>query len=426
MKKRIISAVIALSLILLAGCGTVKKPNEPQSGKTHLTSSKDLMEGVKANNISATVPLNGSQRTAAADFALRLFQNTAESGENALVSPLSVLLALGMTQNGAAGDTLSQFEQTLGLSRGEMNEFLLSYAEALLGTDSLRLANSIWISDDDSLSVLPEFLQTNADYYSADVRKAVFNDAALKEINAWVNEKTDGMIPEILDEIPPEAIMYLINALAFDAEWDEPYNEYDISDADFTTASGQKNTVAMMYGDCSTYLDDGLATGFIRRYKGDKFAFAALLPNEGVDISDYVNSLAGESLVKTLSGAKNEYVLTALPKFELDCGYELADALKAMGITDAFNGEKADFSALGSYGGENIYIGRVIHKTHIAVDENGTKAGAATAVEMRAESAMIEQKTVYLDRPFVYMIIDTETYLPVFIGTVLNIGTPAE
>jgi len=178
----------------------------------------------------------------------------------------------------------------------------------------------------------------------------------------------------------------------------------------------------MMYCSEHQYLDDGSATGFLKYYADRKYAFAALLPNEGVSVTDYVASLTGEGLMSTLQTAQDVEVKTSIPKFESEYSIEMSDILKAMGITDAFDLSKADFAALGQSADGNIFISRVLHKTYIAVDEKGTKAGAATVAEAAAGSAapLDDPKTVYLDRPFVYMLIDCETNLPIFIGTVID------
>jgi serine protease inhibitor len=127
--------------------------------------------------------------------------------------------------------------------------------------------------------------------------------------------------------------------------------------------------------------------------------------------------------MSTLSNAQDVEVKTAIPKFESEHAVEMGDILKSMGMTDAFNMDLADFTGLGKSEGGNIFISRVLHKTYIAVDEKGTKAGAATAVEMQRASALVEEsETVYLDRPFIFMLIDCETNLPIFIGTVMDIG----
>lgn len=416
MKKRILTVALSLVLVVstlipLSGCGTTAQ-------------AADLMSGVKANPTSTDVDLTGDDAGAVAGFAVKLFQNSIAE-ENTLVSPLSVLCALAMTANGAKEETLVQMEQVFGLNISELNGYLRAYLENLPSGDKFSIADSIWFKDDDKLTVEQSFLQTNADYYGASVYKAAFDDATLKDINAWVSDKTDGMIEDILDKIPDEAVMYLINALAFDAEWENIYTEDQVRDGTFTMESGETRNVEMMYNTENRYLDDGSATGFLKYYADRKYAFAALLPNEGVSIDDYVSSLTGDGLMSALNNAQDVEVKTAIPKFESEYSVEMSEILKSLGMTDAFDMDLADFTGLGKSEDGNIFISRVIHKTYIAVDEKGTKAGAATVVEMVRGTAIMEpeeSKTVYLDRPFVYMLIDCETNLPFFIGTAMDIG----
>lgn len=217
--------------------------------------------------------------------------------------------------------------------------------------------------------------------------------------------------------------MYLVNALAFEAEWQSIYEKHQVRDRTFTTESGTKRKVEMMYSGEHFYLDDGNATGFIKYYAGRKYAFAALLPNEGTSVSDYVMTLTGEGLYKLLTSPVNISVDAGLPKFEFEYGTELSETLSSMGMSDAFDANLADFTGLGVSSAGNIFINRVIHKTYIKVGERGTKAGAATVVEMTdgAAAEPLEAKSVVLDRPFVFMLIDAETCLPFFIGTVMDI-----
>ena len=251
-----------------------------------------------------------------------------------------------------------------------------------------------------------------------------FNDQTLKDINNWVKEKTNGMIPQILDRIPEEAVMYLVNALAFDGEWIAPYKEHQVSPGPFTREDGTKTTADFMWCRENSYLEAADAVGFVKPYKGGKYAFAALLPKEGKTVSDLLASLDGEELIRILSSARKIPVDTAMPKFETDSSFELSEVLCAMGMPAAFDDRRADFTGLGMSTEGNICISRVLHKTFISVAERGTKAGASTVVEMVAKSAMPiqEAKSVILDHPFVYMLIDCETNVPFFIGTLTDIG----
>lgn len=215
--------------------------------------------------------------------------------------------------------------------------------------------------------------------------------------------------------------MYLINTVLFDAEWENIYKKDEVGDGAFTAIDSTKKTVPMMYSEEHSYLDDGKATGFIKPYKNG-YGFAAFLPNEDISLSDYVASMTGKSFIDTIKSAKDVPVETAIPKFSYDYDIEMSGALKALGMTKPFDAAKADFSALGSSDSGNIFISRVLHKAYIAVDGKGTKAGAATAVETNLMSDTVGIYRVTLDRPFVYAIIDDATGLPVFIGTVTDIG----
>ena len=390
-------------------------------------SANDLMKDVPAKAVDV-LPDMDAGAAAAADFGVRLFKTSIEEGENTLISLLSVLYALAMTANGADGETLAQMELVLGMDVDNLNSYMLAYLELLPESKDYKmsLANSIWFKDDPNFAVEQSFLQTNADYYGAGAYKAAFDEGTRNDINNWVKEHTDGMIPEIIDEIPDEAIMYLVNAVAFDAKWADEYEEHQIREGRFTMEDGIRQDVDMMHSEEHTYLEDDMATGFIKYYKDRKYAFVAMLPNEGVSVSQYVDSLTGEHLRELLNNPQDLTVFASIPKFETEYDIEMSEVLQEMGMTDAFDWQVADFSRLGTYNvdGMNICINRVLHKTFISVSEQGTRAGAATAVEMVAEGAMeiVEFKEVVLDRPFVYMLIDCETNLPFFIGTMMNVN----
>ncbi len=414
--KKTMLAVLSLLLVCamavnLSGCATTVQ-------------AANLMEGITPNKVTALNDLS-DQNAAITDFAIRLFQTSEENGKNTLVSPLSVLCALAMTANGAEEETLRQMEDVLGMTTKEMNLYIYSYMQALPQDEKykLSLANSIWFTDHERFTVNQDFLQTTADYYGADIYKAPFNEQTCKDINNWVKEKTDGMIPSALDEIPADALMYLINALAFDAEWADIYEKHQVKDGEFTKENGTKQQCELMYSTESNYFEDEKATGFLKYYKSGKYAFVAMLPKEGVSVSEYIASLTGESLNEMLSNPEHTTVYTSIPKFETSYSVEMTEILKSMGMTEAFDPNNADFAGLGSSTGGNISISRVIHKTFISVEEKGTKAAAVTIVEPGDGAAMEPEqpKEVYLDRPFVYMLIDCENNIPFFIGTLMDV-----
>lgn len=405
MKKYIAFMLAAVLALSAAGCFAQ-------------VNAEDLLEDIMPQFVPVT-DLAGNTE-AMTDFAVRLMQASNEAGENTLISPLSVLYALSMTANGAKGETLTQMEAVLGMPLDNLNRALYSYAKALPRGDKYKLnvANSIWFTTHERFNVNRDFLQTVANYYDADIYSAAFDDTTLRDINNWVKDKTGGMIPEILDQIPDEAVMYLVNALAFDAEWAVIYNEHSVLGGYFTREDGTRAEAEFMYSEEDVYLEDNLATGFVKYYADRSYAFVALLPNEGVTVADYLASLNGEHLQTLLSSDDRSTVHVRMPKFEVEYDVEMSEILMDMGMELPFGG--GDLSGLGTSTDGDLYINRVLHKTYISVDERGTKAGAATAVEVNDECAVVDVKTVYLDRPFVYMIVDCENGVPVFIGTLME------
>ena len=419
MYKKTFLAILSLIMVCsmavnLTGCATKVQ-------------AADLMEGVNANTVTGKAA-DDAFTQAQMRLAVDLFQSSVleSKDENVLISPLSIQLALAMTANGADGDTKAEMEALLGgeITLEDLNEYLYSYVNNLPSAEKykLQIANSIWFRDDEGrLQVEKNFLQKNADYYGAQAYKAAFDDQTLKDINNWVKEHTDGMIDSILDQIDEDAVMYLINALVFDAEWQHVYDKSDVYKGKFTNIGGTEKQVDMMHSEETVYLQDENAIGFMKPYSGSKYNFAVLLPNEGVDIYEYIAGLTGESLMETLSTPQLGMVMATLPKFSYEYELTMNDVLKELGMPSAFSGDTADFSKMAHSSRGNIYIGDVLHKTFISVDELGTKAGAVTKVEMNDESAPMSEWVVNLNRPFVYMIIDNGTNLPVFIGTVMDV-----
>ena len=402
---------LAACILPFSGCGkTVGKVHNKgvKSGAV-----RDLTEGISKNESASKAP-DDEFKAAASSFAAELFKGNYSKGKTTLVSPLSVLTALALVQNGAQGNTLAQLEQALGgLDRDTLNAYMCAYCDFLTESDELKIANSVWT--DSSAEAKRAFLQKAVDSYSAQLFSAPLSDPkTVESINSWVKKNTDGMIPKIIEKADRYAVMMLVNAIAFDAKWETPYKRSDIEKLEFTSYSGSKKKTDFMCSTENIYLKDGGAVGFMKPYKNGRFVFAALLPDENTGIDDYVASLSGDKLMKIFSSAKrgNE-VNVKMPKFRAEYSTQLIDTLKKMGVKDAFDSKTADFSSL--IENRDAYIATVVHKTFIEVDEKGTRAAASTLVGADTMSLM-EPYSVCLNRPFVYMIVDTETNLPLFIG----------
>lgn len=358
-------------------------------------------------------------------FSLSLFSKTAatDKSKNLLISPLSVLLALSLAANGASGETLAEMEETLGLTVAEMNEYLAYYAANLPDGKKCKIntANSLWVHDDGSITVKDAFLQNAADYYGAQVYGAPFDAGTVKDINKWIKDNTDGLIDRAVEKIDAETVLYIINALVFDAEWTHIYERSDIKKGVFHAMNGEEHEVKFMHsheGNCFRKED---AEGFIKYYSGGKYAFVGVLP-EG-DVYEYTESLTPEKFADlfVLGESYGErYAEVYLPKFDYDYSVEMKEILSSMGMDSAF-GTEADFSALGETKTGVLKIDEVLHKTYISVDERGTKAGAVTVIKGGCGSAAPSEEMRF-DRPFVYFIVDVEAKLPVFMGIAADIG----
>jgi len=419
--KRIIALLLVLTLLLSSCSGKESSCEaEPEQNLVEMeqTESTEALEQIGCAGTDA-MPWYNAEVT---DFGLGLLRGSMNAEKNALISPVSVLAALSMTANGAEGETLTQMETVLGRNKDALNQW---YERDIVKESSeyLHLANAIFLKDAPELTVKESFIKAVEKYYKTDIVVTSFNEYALDGINQYVEDNTNGMVKDILDKIPEEAVMYLVNALAFEARWEEPYNEYQVSEQVFNTEDGREQMVELMYAEeYFSYVEDDLVTGFLKNYEGGRYAFAALLPKEGMSMEELVDYLSGDTLSDLFNYRWQGKVLTAIPKFQTEFDVEMSDVLQAMGMTDAFDDEKANFSSLGTYAGEDLFINRVLHKTFISVAEQGTRAGAATVVEMAPEAAMEpeEIKEVILNRPFLYMIWDMETNMPIFMGTFMD------
>lgn len=358
-----------------------------------------------------------SATTRITEFSLALLRHLQAERENILISPISLLTALTMTANGAAGETLRQIEQTVGLPLAALNEICCPPAE---NDAQLHMANAIWMRKD-GITFLPEFLNTNKARFGAELHQAPMNDETRREINGWIAEQTDGMIRDMIRYLDPSCAMCLINALAFDAAWAVPYTAPQVRSAVFTDANGNRQETDFLFGTEYSLLRTKNAVGFVKPYNA-RFAFAALCPCEGSTLTDLLAAHTASALTAALAAPRHVRVRTAMPRFSSSTAAELSEPLKALGMPDAFSARRADFSRMAECTRDNLSIGRVLHNTHIDVTEQGTRAGAATVVEMLMRCARMEESAaVIVDRPFLYLIFDRETHIPLFLGTTCRI-----
>ncbi|MBR4026387.1 MAG: serpin family protein [Lachnospiraceae bacterium] len=352
LSKLIIATVLLTTLFSFTGCNGSISQNEKDLLANVKDSEKEQSSQNDNQNIENDIKNNTQNDTQfeqihypcisevpnttekIMDVSVGLFQNSFEEKENTLLSPISILSALSMTANGARGETLEQMQMFFGMTKEQLTAYLSEYQKQLSQAEhgQLHMANSLWISNKGDLKVNQEFLQANTNDYKADIYEVPLDNTTVNDINLWVKDKTKGMITQLLDEIPIDTVMYLINALAFEAEWEEKYNEYSVNEAVFQKEDGTTQPVSLMYSRENAYLADDEATGFIKYYKDRNYAFVALLPNEDVSVEEYVTSLTGTRLKTMLEQPTKVPVNVAIPKFESTFEVEMKDILKTFNV----------------------------------------------------------------------------------------------
>ena len=398
---------IVLALSLLAGCGGGALPGPTQPvGETQPPVPEQISD---------------------AELALSLLklECVKTPGGNVILSPLSIRRALAMAANGADGQAKTALETLLGMDAGQLNAQLGEYLAR--EDDTLSIANSMWFSQEMESYVNQEFKDTLAESYRAEEGAfAPYSQRDAGIINAWVKDRTHGKVDSIVtpDALTPETLALLINALYFNGQWADPFEDYQVSKEKFHAPGGDQDG-ELMAQRLGTYFETDAATGFAKSYR-DGYEFVGILPKaEGaVDHTD----LAGLDLEAFLASRTGAYdVDVKLPKFELDYSTSLVDTLTGLGLGSLFgkgslNGLLTDAAKAA---GNEAHVSDVLHKTYMKMYEEGTEAAAVTAVIVECTSAAIpverEVKQVFLDRPFAFLIRDTRSGQTVFCGVINNI-----
>ncbi|BAU52622.1 serpin family protein [Mucilaginibacter gotjawali] len=363
-------------------------------------------------------------------FTLRLFKNLDSTNgifSNLFASPLSVSFALGMTSNGAAGTTLTAFKNTLnfsGLTQDQVNAYynnLVTNLPQLDPNTTLNIANSIWYRQ--GFSVQPAFLKTDSTNFNAQIKALDFSSPpAVGTINNWVNDKTNGKIPKILDNIPGNAVMYLVNAMYFKSSWKEKFDPAKTKPQPFYLADNSNVLANFMTGniDFNYYVSDK-ANVYELPYSNNKYSMVIITPGSSIagsgttlsQLAAGLDSLQWESWMSKLQPTKGT---VTMPKFAFSYGNLLNSALTDLGLGIAFS-DGADFSLINPTA--KLQISQVVHKAFVEVDESGTTAAAATSVGIIATVAGPQYNPTF-NHPFIFAIREMSSGLILFIGTMNN------
>ena len=364
------------------------------------------------------------------DYSFRLMaqiMNSEDRDTNVMISPASIMFAMDLTAAGANGNTLTQITDLFseGADPMEQQAFAASMMERINSSEDVdfNTANAIWTNQSLVSCLNPEYQDYIGEYYDAEANLQPFNQETVNEINSWIEEHTNGMIDQVLDELEPETVAVLVNAITFEGFWSEAYEDSQVHPMIFTTADGDEISVHMLCdrSDYCNYYETDKAIGFMRYYGGGQYAFLVMLPtDDSISANEFLSEFTAEDYSAFIDSRTDQYVvLTRMPEFESEYEIDLNSILQDLGAVDAFNENRADFTGLAAVNNGNIYIESVIHKTRIELDRNGTRASGATVplCEVRSAITYGETREVYCDRPFAYAIVDTETMNPIFFGT---------
>lgn len=408
MRKATLIALMCLS----AGFVSCKKGNNTQP---KLSAGKNLI----------LTPLEQQKATTDNAFSFKLY-NAIGAGDNTtqnvLISPLSVSFALAMTSNGANGETLASIRNAMdftGFSQADLNTYYNNLITNMPGLDpntTLNIANSIWYKQ--GADVLSPFIAVNTNSYKAKVQALDFNSAsAVETINNWVSNETKGKIPTIINNIPPNAFMYLINALYFKSTWNEKFDASATTPASFYLADGSTVQSQFMHGTVSAnvYHDSNVSVIELP-YSNEKYSMVVVEPSSTTTLKDLTAGLDSAKWAGWMSGLSSDKIQIALPKFSFSYSLLLNDALKSLGMGVAFS-DMADFSNIST---TRLQISAVQQKTFVAVDETGTTAAAVTSVGISTSAAPVDPVSYTIDRPFIFVIREMNTGLILFTGELNN------
>lgn len=360
-------------------------------------------------------------------FATTFFKLAAKKPDsNVVVSPYSVSTALSMAYNGAGSKTKTEMQDVLGysgLSDEAVNQQNSSLYKSLMHvnpTSELTIANAMFANK--NFEFLKAFMDSNQKYYGAKLETLDFADlSTVNRINNWVKENTKSKIPSILDKVAPDAILYLVNAVYFKGVWLDEFKKEETQQTEFKLNNGTKKTVEMMNRSAKmSYFAGNNFQAVMLPYKDNRLQMCIFLPDKKSNITAFINSLTPESWSEWNQQFRKEEGHLGLPRFKVEYKTELSEVLKAAGMPCAFEDSCADFKKMIE---QNAMISRVLHKTYLEVNEKGTEAAAATAIEMSVTSAPMNPKPPFemiCDRPFVVAIRDEKTNAILFVGAIVD------
>ena len=404
-----------------------------------LCSNLAIMGGME-NNIAMVQPEKGQivkkvdERLTAAisKFAFKLYDQVLRksTSENVFISPASVLLALAMTYNGSEGETRRAMADALELESMSLEEANRAAADLKSALDTadpkvqLKIANSLWARN--GFPLKPAFIQRSKDYYAAEVTNLDFSSPqAPATINSWVNKNTEGKIERVVDRIDAETILFLINAIYFKGQWQVSFDKEKTKDDVFRFGDGRQKKLPMMFQSRRYLYHRGKDFQAVALpYGAGRMSMYVFLPDERTTLDQFGRNLSAENWETWMKSFRMTPGDLTLPRFKVEYEADLNETLKALGMVEAFDPLRANFSGLAEPSqGNRFYISKVTHKALAEVNEEGTVAAAVTSVAVTLASVQPQENFIMkVDRPFFFAIRDNTTGVLLFMGSVSNPG----
>ncbi|MGD1913845.1 MAG: serpin family protein [Rivularia sp. (in: cyanobacteria)] len=418
--RRYVVAAAGVMLMSVIGCSQLSNSNNKALAESPLPQSELPMQ-------KKTVLLDAFFVSANIKFSFNLFSQLliGDRNKNIFVSPSSIALALAMTYNGASGSTQEAMAKALELQGMNLQQINSSYAElkaSLKNLDpkvTLNIANSLWVNQ--NVSLKPNFIQNNQDFYQARVTNLNFADTDTpSKINNWVKENTQGKIDKIVDNIDPNKVLFLLNAIYFKGNWTREFEKDKTAPFDFYLSSGQIKQHPMMSqsGEYEYYETENFQAVSLPYGENARTSFYIFLPKQNSNLNSFYEKLNAVNWEKWMSQFSKREGFVRLPRFKMNYETTLNDALSVLGMEEVFS-DNANFSAMGA----DLKISEVKHKTFVEVNEEGTEAAAITSIGVRAMSAIIPTQKPFrmiVNRPFFCAIRDNQTQTILFMGSIVE------
>lgn len=404
----VLTALMLIATFCFIGCNAKKSVEKK---KEISTEKKEEIEKIIAKHRDENMELS-----------VNILKNSNEPLNNIIVSPLAVQMAMGLLVNGSKNKTQKRIIDTIGMESAVLNDYLKTYIEEAPKDvrGNINFVNAFWLNAiNTGLDLNSVYKDRIQEYLGAQIKQEPFSQGCEVVMNNWIKEETNGMVNSVVRQVNSTDWLYMMNIATFDMDWEQSYDLSDIKTGSFNNDKGDVVEVETMTSVESLYIEDNDTTGFIKNYYIPRYKFIGILPDKENKFDDYISKLDSRKLIKLLEGAEKKNVKATIPAFESIKTVNIRRVLSSIGLADIF-AKDADYSGM-LKNGMPMSLTKIYHTSKIRVGKKSSEAAIVTNVASKKTTEKKYSKEVVLDRPFIYIIFDTEESIPIFIGTIKNI-----